>query len=102
MIKDIIVDHERARFDRAHFKGYGDSALLFEVVYYVLSSDYADYMDIQQDINLTIYELFEKNRIDFAYPTQTLHLAGDDKRPLNVGQRQISQEKTGKANKEKT
>ena len=30
--------------------------------------------------------------IDFAFPTQTLHLAGDDKRPLTVGQRWASKD----------
>ena len=30
--------------------------------------------------------------IDFAFPTQTLHLAGDDKRPLTVGQRRVSED----------
>ena len=60
------------RFDRAHFRAYGDYALLFEFVYYVLSSDYNTYMDIQQAVNLRIFEACEKSGIDFAYPTQTL------------------------------
>jgi small-conductance mechanosensitive channel len=29
-------------------------------------------MDIQQEINLRIHERFEEERIEFAYPTQTL------------------------------
>ena len=29
-------------------------------------------MDIQQEINLTIFEEFEKAEIEFAYPTQTV------------------------------
>lgn len=59
-------------FDRAHFSSYGDSALVFEVVYFVLSSDYNKYMDIQQSINLMIKQEFEKHSIAFAYPTQTV------------------------------
>ncbi len=61
-------------FDRAHFFSYGDFSLVFEVVYYVMSSDYNKYMDIQQEINFLIKEEFEKQGIDFAYPTQTLYL----------------------------
>jgi len=41
-------------------------------VYYLASSDYNKYMDTQQEINLTIKEKFEKERIEFAYPTQTI------------------------------
>jgi small-conductance mechanosensitive channel len=33
-------------------------------------------MDIQQSINLAIFETFEKEGIAFAYPTQTLYIDG--------------------------
>jgi len=74
LVKQIIVDQQDAEFDRAHFKSYGDFSLNFEFVYYVLSSEYGVYMDIQQAINLKIYEMFEEKGIEFAYPTQTLFL----------------------------
>ena len=74
-IREIIEAQEDTRFDRAHFKAYGDFALTFEIVYYVLVPDYNVYMDIQQAINLAIYERFEKEGIDFAYPTQTLYVS---------------------------
>jgi len=74
MIREIIEAQEMTRFDRAHFSKYGDFALAFEIVYYVLVPDYNTYMDIQQAINLAIYERFEKEGIEFAYPTQTLYV----------------------------
>ena len=76
-IREIIESQETVRFDRAHFQGYGDFALLFEVVYYVLDPDYNRYMDIQQAINLAIFLLFEEQGIKFAYPTQTLYIGGE-------------------------
>lgn len=77
-IRQIIESQETARFDRAHFQGYGDFALNFEVVYYVLDPDYNRYMDIQQAINMAIFRSFEEMGVDFAYPTQTLYLDGKD------------------------
>jgi small-conductance mechanosensitive channel len=74
MIRQIIEEREHTRFDRAHFKAFGDSAFLFEFVYYVLSADYAVYMNIQQAINLGICRYFADQGIEFAYPTQTVHL----------------------------
>lgn len=74
LIRGIIESEVQARFDRAHFKAYGASSLDFEVVYYVLSPDYAIYMDIQQRINLAIYERFAEDGIRFAYPTRTVYL----------------------------
>jgi small-conductance mechanosensitive channel len=73
-IKEIIDGQDAARFDRAHFQGYGDFALQFEIVYYVLDADYNRYMDLQQRINLEIYRRFEEAGVSFAYPTQTLYL----------------------------
>jgi len=74
-VKKIIQSTSDTRFDRVHFKEYGDSALAFECVYYVLSADYNIYMDTQQQINLEILRYFEKEGIEFAYPTQTLYIA---------------------------
>jgi small-conductance mechanosensitive channel len=72
MLKEIIEGQPDVRFDRAHFKDYGDSSLNYEIVYYVKSPDYNRYMDIQQAINLEIYRRFGQEGIDFAYPTRTL------------------------------
>lgn len=74
MVREIIESEEMTRFDRAHFKSYGASSLVFEFVYYVLSREYTDYMDVQQRINLAIYRRFESDGIAFAFPTQTLHV----------------------------
>ena len=74
LIREIIEGIEGTQFDRSHFQGYGDFALTFETVYYVLSPEYPKYMDIQQQINLELYRTFEEKGIDFAYPTQTLYL----------------------------
>ncbi len=74
IVKNIITKNNNAEFDRGHFKSFGNSTLDFEFVYYVLTSDYNIYMDTQQKINLEIFEEFEKNSIDFAYPTQTIFL----------------------------
>lgn len=74
IIENIIKNTKDAAFDRAHFFSYEDFSLIFEVVYFVLNSDYNKYMDIQQEINFAIKEEFEKKEIEFAYPTQTLYM----------------------------
>lgn len=74
-VRDIVEGVANTRFDRAHFKAFGASSYDFEVVYYVLSPDYNEYMDIQQAINLGLCRAFQEQGIEFAYPTQTLYLA---------------------------
>ncbi|MCB0033710.1 MAG: mechanosensitive ion channel family protein [Anaerolineales bacterium] len=73
-VQEIIEQQENARFDRAHFKSFGNSSLDYEVVYYVLSNDYALYMTIQQAINLALYRLFQEQEIEFAFPTRTVYV----------------------------
>jgi small-conductance mechanosensitive channel len=65
-VREIIEAQPDTRFDRAHFAEFGDSALVFEVVYFVLDPDYGRFMDIQQTINLSLMKAFEERGIRFA------------------------------------
>ena len=70
MVREIVEALQSTRFDRCHLKELGDAALLFETVYFVLSPDYRLYMDIQQGINLAIYERFQNQQITLATSVQ--------------------------------
>lgn len=74
IIKEIIDQTELAEPDRCHFIEYGDFSLNFETVYYVQSPDYNIHMDVKQKINLAIAKKFEQEKIDFAFPTQTIFM----------------------------
>lgn len=78
-IPDILREAVQAQpdvdFDRAHFKSFGASSLDFETVYIVKTPAYGAYMDVQQAINMALFERFENEGIEFAYPTQTVYLS---------------------------
>lgn len=74
IVEQVVSSVEGCRLDRTHFKEFGDFALLFEVVYYLSTSDYNAYMDAQQAINLGIKKEFEKAKIEMAFPTQTVYV----------------------------
>ena len=76
IVRSIIEPQEQVRFDRAHFKGFGESALNFEVVYTVLVPDYNLYMDLQQTFNLQLMRALKKIGVSFAHPTRTIHVTG--------------------------
>lgn len=78
VLRAAVEAQELTQFDRAHFQAYGESSLDFEVVYYVLTADYNQYMDVQQAINLHIFEEFNNLGVEFAYPTRTLFVSGQD------------------------
>lgn len=72
LVEQIIGTQQLATFDRAHFATFGAYSLNFEVVYFIESSEYVDYMNVQQEINLKIFKAFAAEGIEFAYPTQTV------------------------------
>ncbi len=78
LVREIIQAQHDVRFDRAHFKGFGESAYDFEVVYWMLNPDYNRYMDTQQAINLAMVRAFAEEGVEFAYPTRTLYLTQTD------------------------
>jgi small-conductance mechanosensitive channel len=74
MIRGFIESRKPVRFDRCHLSNFGASALEFEIVYFVLTADFNQYMDVQQAINFSILESFERDGIEIAYPTQKILL----------------------------
>jgi small-conductance mechanosensitive channel len=74
VVQRIIEAQENLRFERAHFSGFGASSLDFEVVYWCLSPDYVRFMDLQQAVNLALLQAVRTEGLDFAFPTQSLHL----------------------------
>jgi small-conductance mechanosensitive channel len=70
MLRAILESVEGIRFDRAHFKGFGDNTLIFEVVYHMLDPDYDHYMDVQQRINLEICRVFDAAGIEVGRSTR--------------------------------
>ncbi|GHV12733.1 hypothetical protein AGMMS49938_05870 [Fibrobacterales bacterium] len=75
IVKGIIAEQENTRFDRGHLKGFGASSIDYEFVFWITKPDYLTYMDMQQKINLSIIDVFDRKKIDFAYPTQTLFVS---------------------------
>nr|MBI1230312.1 mechanosensitive ion channel [Cytophagales bacterium] len=84
ILKEIVETASNVDFDRAHFKGFGDSSLDFEIVYHINSPDYNVYMDIQQQYNFLIYERFGEMGISIAFPTRTLYIRNENEMKFKV------------------
>ena len=74
LAKQIIQAQPGTRFDRAHFFAFDEQRLTFEVVYIVLTADYNRYMDIQQEINLSLLEGIQNLGVHFALPVRRVEL----------------------------
>ena len=74
ILREIVERTPDTRFDRAHFRTFGESALQYELVYFAQKLDFGAMMDIQQAVNLAIHARFAAEDIQFAFPTQTVHV----------------------------
>ncbi|MCK9538639.1 mechanosensitive ion channel family protein [Dokdonella sp.] len=72
-VREIVGGMDGIKLDRAHFRGFGESSLDFEVVYIVQSADYGTYMDIQQQINLALMARLHDLDAHFAMPLRVVH-----------------------------
>jgi MscS family membrane protein len=96
IIKDILEEpgikepiHGRVGADefppRVYFNDYNAASLNIFVIYWHFPPTYWEYMEHAERFNKRLFEEYAKAGIDFAFPTQTLYLAGDPNRPLSVG-----------------
>ena len=69
----IIDKKDEVELSRCHLRNLSDSSMDFDIVYYISNREYNLYMDINEDINLKILELFEKNGVEIPYPTRTVY-----------------------------
>ena len=71
-VRKIVEAQPKTRFDRCHFLTYGDTALQFELVYFMTNPDFAVYADTQQAINLALLDRLREMKVQLAAPTRAL------------------------------
>jgi MscS family membrane protein len=85
IVREILVDHEGRHPDfppRVYFEQFAGTSLNLFVMFWYHPADFWSYMAFVDRFNLDVLSRFTAEGIDFAFPTQTLYLAGDPKRPL--------------------
>lgn len=80
IVREAVEHNPKTRFDRCHFKSFGAYSLDFECVYFMLVPDFNAYMDTQQAVNMELFERFQAEGIEFAFPTQ-VEIQVDGNRP---------------------
>jgi small-conductance mechanosensitive channel len=71
-IRQIVEAIPELRFDRCHFLTYGDTALLFEIVFFTTTPDFNTYADAQQKVNLAIIERLRQMKVSFTAPMRAV------------------------------
>lgn len=83
-IKSIIKSHPHTRKDNFHvvFQSYAASSLEIMLYCFLQVPDWGTELVCRQEIHLKILKLAEKLRVDFAFPTRSLHIHSQP--PLNA------------------
>ncbi len=78
IVKKIVEKEDNVQFSNVNFHNFGDSSLDYMLVYFVESSDWQEFLSTNEKILFNLKEKFDKEGIDFAYPTRTLHIFSHD------------------------
>ncbi len=85
IVKEVLDNHEGMDPEfppRVYFNNFNDCSLNIFVIYWYHPPEYWDYMAHAEWVNFEILKRFNAEGIEFAFPTQTLFLAGDPNREL--------------------
>jgi len=74
IIRAVVEPHEGTIFNHAYFKGFGDSAINFEILYHIETKEFSVYREIVESVNLDLFKRLDEEGIEFAYPTQTVYV----------------------------
>jgi len=79
-IRKLLYSHERVISDtpRVRFINFGAYSLDIEVVTYINTTDWAEFLGIREDIFLRIMDIIKASGTGFAFPSQTLYMGKDD------------------------
>jgi MscS family membrane protein len=78
-IRELLLGHPPVHPDpaRVRFVGFGSSSLDVEVFAYVMTSEWAEFLGVREDILLRIMDIVEQAGTAIAFPSQTLYLSRD-------------------------
>ena len=81
LLEDILRAHPATKDFIVHFGKFADFSLNLDVLWWCSTTDWREYTRHLQELNLTIKQRFDAAGYDFAFPTQTLHLARPEAEP---------------------
>lgn len=81
LMKKAVESAETTRFEYAHLAGLGASSIDFELIFWIQGPEKTLSMEQQEIVLLGIIDAFQKEGVDFAYPTQTIYMANSNSAP---------------------
>jgi len=91
-LREMLVAHPRALSDsfRVRLVGLGEASLNVEMLAYIDTSDYAEFLAVREDVFLRTIDLVAEAGTGFALPSRTLYLSRD--KGLDPSSREAAQD----------
>ncbi len=81
-VRTMLVDHEDLETENrtliVNFDSYGASHLEFFIYTFTKTTQWVQYHEIKQDVLMKIMNIVHEHGAEFAFPTRTLHLVGQN------------------------
>jgi MscS family membrane protein len=95
-VRRMLYEHPKIESESARIRlaGFGDNSLNLEVFSYVLTSDFAEFTALREDLLLRMMDIVHRSGSDFAFPSRTVYMAHDpglDKEKAEAAERQVEQ-----------
>jgi len=87
IVQEVLKDHEGQDPElpaRVYFNDFKDSSLNLFVIYWYHPAEWWPYNDFSQRVNMEILQRFNVAGIEFAFPTQSIYLAGGEPQKESV------------------
>lgn len=65
VVKDSVI---------VKFQEFGASSIDILVMYRINTADYKEYLEFKETVNFEIMKIFEKNKVEFAYPSVSVYM----------------------------
>jgi MscS family membrane protein len=76
-IREMLASHEGIAHDETllvNFESFGESSLNLFIYTFTNTANWANYMQIREDVHLRIMEIVESHGSSFAFPSQSLYI----------------------------
>jgi len=82
IVKEVLanvpqITSDPARPPRVYFSDFNDWSLNIYMAYWVKPADYWVFQEVNERVNFEIMKKFEAEKIEFAFPTQTVYVKKD-------------------------
>lgn len=75
-LRNMLVEDEMAEHEGSyvHFNTFGDSSLNVDMIFFIRTAVYGEFVEARQALNLKIMHIVQNLGMDFAFPSTTVYL----------------------------